>query len=199
LFNNCEKIKDLFNKINEDIVKRPYNFSCYDQPYIVYNAFKYNLYNNNILKTLAVNNDNNIHSDKVIHHFPGYPGRYEHKITTMTIFLNNIKKLIITIPKILFQTNKISNDTYVLNMIKDKLGSDWKYEFYNDENVINFTAKMRLLEEAVKTGTLNINNEINNYNNNKSDSGIWLNGLIALKPESENKKLSTLYYKAARK
>jgi lipopolysaccharide biosynthesis glycosyltransferase len=39
LFNNCEKIKDLFNKINEDVVKRPYNFSCYDQPYIVYNAF----------------------------------------------------------------------------------------------------------------------------------------------------------------
>ena len=93
LFNNCEKIKDLFNKINEDIVKRPYTFSCYDQPYVVYNAFKYNLYNNKILKTLAVNNDKNIHSDKVIHHFPGGPGVYEHKIDTMTIFLNRIKKI----------------------------------------------------------------------------------------------------------
>ena len=91
LFNNCEKIKDLFNKINEDIVKRPYNFSCYDQPYIVYNAFKYNLYNNKILKSLAVNNDKNIHSDKVIHHFPGGPGLYERKIDTMTVFLNNLK------------------------------------------------------------------------------------------------------------
>jgi predicted O-methyltransferase YrrM len=91
LFNNCEKIKDLFNKINEDIVKRPYNFACYDQPYVVYNAFKYNLYNNKILKTLAVNNDKNIHSDKVIHHFPGGPGRYERKIDTMTTFLNNLK------------------------------------------------------------------------------------------------------------
>ena len=30
LFNNCEKIKDLFNKINEDIIKRPYYFICYD-------------------------------------------------------------------------------------------------------------------------------------------------------------------------
>lgn len=39
LFNNCEKIKNLFSKINEDIIKRPFNFSCYDQPYIVYNAF----------------------------------------------------------------------------------------------------------------------------------------------------------------
>jgi lipopolysaccharide biosynthesis glycosyltransferase len=50
LFNNCEKIKHLFNKINEDIVARPYDFGCYDQPYIIYNAFKYNLYDNKILK-----------------------------------------------------------------------------------------------------------------------------------------------------
>lgn len=89
LFNNCEKIKDLFNKIKEDIIKRPHGF--HDQPYIVYNAFKYNLYNNKILKSLVVNNDNNIHSDKVIHHFPGGPGVYQHKIDAMTIFLNNIK------------------------------------------------------------------------------------------------------------
>ena len=91
LFNNCEKIKDLFNTINEDIINRPYNFACFDQPYIVYNAFKCNLYNNKILKSLVVNNDHNIHSDKVIHHFPGGPGVYKYKINKMTIFLNNIK------------------------------------------------------------------------------------------------------------
>ena len=91
LFNNCEKMKDLFNKINEDIIKRPYNFICYDQPYIVYNAFKYNLYNNKILKKLVVNSDCNIYSDKIIHHFPGGVGIYQHKIHYMTIFLNSIK------------------------------------------------------------------------------------------------------------
>ena len=91
LFNNCEKIKDLFNKIKENIVSRPYNFSVYDQPYIVYNAFKYNLYNNKILKQLVVNNDNNIHSDKIIHHFPGGPGVYQYKIRNMNIFLNKYK------------------------------------------------------------------------------------------------------------
>ena len=85
LFNNCEKIKDLFNKIKEDIVNRPYNFGCYDQPYIIYNAFKYNLYNNKILKELVVNDDNNIHKDKVIHHFPGNPGGYQRKIDVMNI------------------------------------------------------------------------------------------------------------------
>ena len=152
LFNNCEKIKDLFNKINEDIVNRPYKFGCYDQPYIVYNAFKYNLYNNKILKTLAVNNNNNIHSDKVIHHFPGGPGKYEHKIYKMTIFLNSLKDFTINnninkakqyvgeinIPKILFQTNKTHPHEYVLDMITCKLNSSWKYEFYNDNDVIQF-------------------------------------------------------------
>jgi lipopolysaccharide biosynthesis glycosyltransferase len=91
LFNNCEIIKDLFNKINEDIRDRPYNFACYDQPYIVYNAFKYNLYDNKLLKSYAVNNDTNIHSDKIIHHFPGSPGVYQLKLQQMNIFLNNLK------------------------------------------------------------------------------------------------------------
>lgn len=91
LFNNCEKIKNLFHKINEDILNRPDDSTFNDQPYIVYNAFKYNLYNNNILTSFVVNCDNNIHSDKVIHHFPGGPGDFQHKIESMTIFLNAIK------------------------------------------------------------------------------------------------------------
>jgi len=99
LFNNCKKIKDLFDKINEDIINRPYKFYCHDQPYIIYNAFKYNLYNNKILQNLVVNNDNNIHSDKVIHHFPGGPGVYKYKINTMTKFLNSIQKHTFNITK----------------------------------------------------------------------------------------------------
>jgi len=93
LFNNCEKIKYLFNKINEDIIKRPHAF--HDQPHIVYNAFKYNLYNNKILKSFVVNYDDNIHSDKVIHHFAGGPGSYQNKIVSMSNFLNGIKDITI--------------------------------------------------------------------------------------------------------
>ena len=89
LFNNSEKIRELFNKINEDTVNKPYNFTRYYQPYIVYNALKYHLYNNRILKSFVVNNDTNIHSDKVIHHFPGVP--YQNKIEVMTTFLNKCK------------------------------------------------------------------------------------------------------------
>jgi hypothetical protein len=95
LFNNSEKIKDLFININKDIIKRPYKFLCCDQPYIVYNALKYNLYNNKILKTLVAINDNNIYCDNVIHHFTGGPEIFQQKIDTMTIFLNNIKDMTI--------------------------------------------------------------------------------------------------------
>ena len=91
LLNNCEKMKFLFIKINEDNIIRSFDFACHDQPYIVYNAFKYNLYNNKILKTLVVNSDTNIHSDKVIHHFPGGPGKYESKINNLLIFMKNMK------------------------------------------------------------------------------------------------------------
>ena len=92
LFNNCEKIKHLFNKINENIIQMPYKFSCYDQPYIVYNAFKYKLYNNKILKSFVVNNDDNIYSNKTIHHFPGGPGNYASKIEKMVNFSYNLIK-----------------------------------------------------------------------------------------------------------
>lgn len=91
LFNNCSKIKDLFDAIKEDIVSRPYKNSFHDQPYIVYNAFRYNLYDNKILKSLAVNRNYDIHSDKVMHHFPYRPGSYNPKIDRMTVFLNRLK------------------------------------------------------------------------------------------------------------
>ena len=63
-----------------------------------------------------MNSCNNIHSDKVIHHFPGGPGNYQHKIESMTIFLNSIKDFTIN--------NNINNakqyiDTNLLPIIKD--------------------------------------------------------------------------------
>jgi lipopolysaccharide biosynthesis glycosyltransferase len=91
LFKNCEKIRGLFQQINEDVVNRHYYSIFHDQPYIVYNAFKNRVYNNKVLKSFVANNDPNIHSDKVVHHFPGGPGVYENKIYEMSVFLTNIK------------------------------------------------------------------------------------------------------------
>ena len=93
LFNNCDKIKKLFLNIRNDILKRPFKFYCHDQPYIVYNAFKYDIYDNQILKQFVVNNDPNIRSDKIIHHFPGDPGMHRDKLKHMFAFLSGFKQL----------------------------------------------------------------------------------------------------------
>lgn len=118
LFNNCEKIKYLFLKIKKLILKKPYNFSCYDQPYIVYKAFKYNLYNNKILKEFAVNNEYNINSDKIIHHFPETPGFFVNKILFLKNFLNQLNKNIKYRNYDLIYSDKFYFDIY--NFFKDK-------------------------------------------------------------------------------
>lgn len=92
LFNNCEKIKNLFNNINEDILKR--NNNIYNEDYIIYNAFKYNLYNNENLNSLIINNDD-IYSNKIIHYFSNIVENFEDKIIKINNFLNNIKDLTI--------------------------------------------------------------------------------------------------------
>jgi lipopolysaccharide biosynthesis glycosyltransferase len=103
LFKNCEKMKTLFSNIKKDIVKRPYHFACYDQPYIVYNAFKLNAYDNKLLKPVAINIYNNetqqtlfaehAENNFVIHHFPGGPGVFETKFQRMSKSLYSLKNL----------------------------------------------------------------------------------------------------------
>jgi hypothetical protein len=97
LFNNCGKMRELFENIKQHMIDDYHCFPCPDQSYIVYNAFKYNLFDNKILKLLVVNNNYDIHSDKIIHHFPGGVGIYKHKIVNMTQFLNKIKDYTINI------------------------------------------------------------------------------------------------------
>ena len=115
LFNNCEKIKDLFDNTIKIFDNK---FRLNDQPYLVYNAFKYNLYNNKILNSFSVNNNKNIHSNKVIHHFCSVPGKHGGKIDVMTKFLNNIKNFTInnkeeSFPE--YYNNNIQIDKDVIN------------------------------------------------------------------------------------
>lgn len=90
LFKNCDKVSDLFSIIKKHIKEKPVFFCTYDQPYIIFNAFRHNMYNNKILKLYVVNNDSNVYSDKIIHHFPGVPGCYQNKIKNMEKFLENL-------------------------------------------------------------------------------------------------------------
>lgn len=56
----------------------------------------------------------------------------------LQVTTGNIQESINPIPKILFQTDKISLDKYVTDMICASIGPEWKYEFYNDDDVIQF-------------------------------------------------------------
>ena len=156
LFNNCDTIKDLFNKIKDDIFKIGHHFSCFDQPYIVYNAVKYNLYNNTILKSFVVNNDHNIFSDKIIHHFPGWPGFYEHKIHAMKYFLNNFKDF--TIINNINKSKQYIND-YLLPII-DNFGELLEGNIFMLHNTINYTDVY--LNKAKNISNLVLNKNIKN-------------------------------------
>jgi len=139
LFKNSDIIKLLFDTIQLHISDYIYTKNnkipvCLDQPFIVYNAISQNKYDNQVLNKYIENNPLDISPEKIIYHFPGGPGNYDTKITKMKIFWENMNE----IPKVLFQTNKTTSETYIIDMIKNRLNSDWKYEFYNDDDVIQF-------------------------------------------------------------
>ena len=165
LFNNCEKIKILFNKIKEDIINRPHFFECYDQPYIVYNAFKYNLYDNKLLKSFVINNDNNINSDKVIHHFPGGPGIYQHKIKQMNVFLNKLNKQHFKSGMKIYDVKSLPKKNTSLSLV----GLCVSYNYYDTlkfmlpVNYLHFE-KMYLITQEDDTETINFCKKFDNIN-----------------------------------
>ena len=92
LFNNNESIKNLFRDIINHIY---YNIAnklplphCLDQAFIVYQCVTKNMYNNEKLIGMVINNPKKI-DKQVISHFPGGVGNYESKIDKMTQFYNN--------------------------------------------------------------------------------------------------------------
>lgn len=93
LFNNCDRVSELFSEVKKIIIKWPNKFHCADQPYIIYMAFKMRIYDNNLMCTYAINNSTNLNSGKILHHFNGGPGVYGPKIPAMTDFLAKLKLL----------------------------------------------------------------------------------------------------------
>ena len=85
LCKNCTAVRELFSNIRKDMSERTHFF--HDQPFIVYNAFKYHMYDNQTLKPYVVNNSLDILSDMTIHHFPGGLHSYERKLQQMQMFL----------------------------------------------------------------------------------------------------------------
>ena len=93
LFNNNIIIKDLFSQILLHIHNHITSMlpipDCLDQPFIVYHAVKNNLYNNQKLINIVINNPNNFNNE-TISHFPGGPCHYESKIVKMTNYMRDI-------------------------------------------------------------------------------------------------------------
>ena len=93
LFNNNMIIKDLFSQIllhiHNHITSRLPIPVCLDQPFIVYYAVKNNLYDNQKLINIVIDNPNK-YNNETISHFPGGPGHYVSKIIKMTNYMYDI-------------------------------------------------------------------------------------------------------------
>lgn len=91
LFNNCIEIKNLFKIIKNHIIENKLS-KFYDQPYIVYNAKKYNLINNTILNNYIELTSNIPKTNKPILHISGGPGIYTNKLQIMLVYFNHMIK-----------------------------------------------------------------------------------------------------------
>ena len=104
LMKNIDMFRKLFDIIKQDIIDRPFEFDCYDQPYIVYHTFKNVPFDNKTLYSMILNHagKNRLHKgkdilkyvnrDEIIFHFCGGPGTWDHKIENMSIMLEELKK-----------------------------------------------------------------------------------------------------------
>ena len=98
LFRNCPVIETLFERIKRDIIERSQVFSTYDQPYIVFNAMKYKLYDNKKMKDYIFDYRNCRGNTKVavetmqsLIHYCSFAGIYEDKYENMTKTLSVLK------------------------------------------------------------------------------------------------------------
>jgi predicted O-methyltransferase YrrM len=150
LFNNCEKIANLFEKIREHM-NTDINNHFYDQPYIVYNAFKYNLYENKKMERYCVNNDYNTDSDKIIHHFAGNPGNYEFKVDRMLSFLQNLKDN--TINENIVKTKDYINNNLLPIIIKSN--ENLEGNIFMAHNTTNYTDVFKNKTKNISSLVLN--------------------------------------------
>jgi len=94
-FCNSLEIKQLFQSVSEHIHKYMHIDKqptpvCLEQPFLVYNAFIQDKYDNQLMKLYLENNPSSVRADKLIYHFPGGPGNYASKYEKMTSFWNKM-------------------------------------------------------------------------------------------------------------
>jgi len=93
-FMNSVSMRKLFEDTNLHIANYLTGGSvptCLDQPFLIYNSFITNKYDNQFMKKYLENNPS-VRDDKIIYHFPGGPGDYSSKWAKMTAFWEKIKE-----------------------------------------------------------------------------------------------------------
>ena len=87
---NSLSMKILINETNlhiENYLSKNTNVPyCLDQPFLVYNSFIQEKYDNQIMKTYLELNPSIVSNEKIVYHFPGDPGFYNSKYNKMTAF-----------------------------------------------------------------------------------------------------------------
>lgn len=90
LFNNHDSINNLFQQIqthiNQHVADKLQPPACLDQPFIVYHAFRNDMYDNTTLEGPVINNPKK-QNDQTISHFAGGLGNAGAKLSKMKRFL----------------------------------------------------------------------------------------------------------------
>lgn len=99
-FINSISIKKLFEdtNIHIDNYMRENNEppGCLEQPFLIYNSFIQDKYDNQFMKKYLENNPEKVNEDIIIYHFPGCPGEYNSKLSKMLDFLMKINNVTMT-------------------------------------------------------------------------------------------------------
>lgn len=171
LFRNCEVINTLFEKIKRDMIDRDQHFSTVDQPFFVYNAMKYKLYDNKKLKKYLIDFRTVKQIDKIsetsgtLIHYCNEIGLHQDKYNNMLQTLDELKKnknliflslfydddfeyIIDTLNNLLLKDN-LNFSTHVLiytsnvfcKAIKECLQKQMYFPI-NHKNYINFVSKI---------------------------------------------------------
>lgn len=96
-FCNSPEMKKFFQDINDHIqefvyVQKNKVPQCLDQPFVVYNSFMQDRYDNQLMKEYLENNPIISTPDKIIYHFPGGPGDYASKLDKMNAFFTKLSE-----------------------------------------------------------------------------------------------------------
>jgi lipopolysaccharide biosynthesis glycosyltransferase len=89
-FKNSQSIKTLFENTRQHIRRDGRVFSTLEQPFLVYNAFIENKYDNQLLNTYIRNRPTDVEVDKIIYHFAEHPGNYGTKYEKMVAFRDKL-------------------------------------------------------------------------------------------------------------